>query len=796
VPHNNYGNIPREMTFYRQWVTWRYEEQDDGKKPTKVLYNPLFNGHASVNKPETFVSYDEAVDACRSNPDQWAGIGFVLTENDPYCFVDLDDIEGDPETGSRQKRVFDSFESYAEWSPSGTGLHIICKGAVDRGRKRSKIEIYSNLRFMTMTGNVMRDAPIIDEDQMCKLLFHDMGGAATLHDGEVNYGAQTADDATVIHRMFTAENGIKTKNIFDGNWRQYVGTWSEADQALINVIVYFTKNKAQIIRIFQSSQPGSRKKAYRVDYLDRTIGLAFDRTLPPIDDSAFLMLLTEAREDAARLQNSPTPEGPNAGLSIDATAEPGRLGGSATDAGNIVHQPGPVNSSVPIPPGLIGEIAAFIYEASPRPVAEASLVAALGLVAGIAGRAYNVSGSGLNQYLLFLAPTGTGKEAINSGISKLLHAAVKGGSPRAFDFIGPGQIRSDAALLKWFTKQTSFLSIVGEFGLRLKAMSAERPSHETAIKTVLLDLYSKSGANQTLNATAYSDKEKTVEPIKSPNFCMIGESTGERFYETLDESMIYEGLLPRFTIFEFSGDLPTWNKRAGFAVPPLGLVNQVAALISMVKSRNESENGPINVGMTNDADMLFDKFNAYCESMQRGAGVNELVRGVWSRAWMKAAKLAATVAIGFHMHAPEIDKATAEWATKIIANECTAILAKFDGGAVGEHQRSDDVAQYKTAIRVIKRIALGDAKLAKSYRMSEGMHKQGWLPHTSLVMAIGTQQAFRKAFDPGRAVANALKLMTGLGELIEVPTDQVIKQLNVNTRCYAISDPKTLFAEN
>jgi hypothetical protein len=270
-----------------------------------------------------------------------------------------------------------------------------------------------------------------------------------------------------------------------------------------------------------------------------------------------------------------------------------------------------------------------VLKAAPRPVPEVALVAALGLVAGIAGRAYNVSGSGLNQYLMMLAPTGCGKEAANSGISKLMHACVANGSPKAFDFIGPGQIRSDAALLKWLDKQPSFLSIAGEFGLRLKSMSSDRaPAHEAGLKVVMLDLYTKSGNGQTLNPTAYSDKDKTVQAIRSPNFCMIGESTPERFYEALDEGMIYEGLLPRFTIFEYLGDLPTLNKASGFAAPPIELVNKVAALMSMVNARNATTAGTINIGMSVDSERLFDRFNEYCESFQRGSGVNEIARGV------------------------------------------------------------------------------------------------------------------------------------------------------------------------
>jgi hypothetical protein len=108
------------------------------------------------------------------------------------------------------------------------------------------------------------------------------------------------------------------------------------------------------------------------------------------------------------------------------------------------------NSPYSIPPGLLGEIARFIHDAAPRPVPEIALAASIGLMAGICGRAYNISNTGLNQYVLLLAPTGTGKEAMASGISRLMSAVVtKESTKAAMDFIGPGDIASGQALLKY-----------------------------------------------------------------------------------------------------------------------------------------------------------------------------------------------------------------------------------------------------------------------------------------------------------------------------------------------------------
>jgi len=53
----------------------------------------------------------------------------------------------------------------------------------------------------------------------------------------------------------------------------------------------------------------------------------------------------------------------------------------------------------------LGEIAHFIYNAAPRQVEEVAIAGAIGLLSGICGRSYNVSGTGLNQYILLLAKT-------------------------------------------------------------------------------------------------------------------------------------------------------------------------------------------------------------------------------------------------------------------------------------------------------------------------------------------------------------------------------------------------------
>ena len=81
-----YQNIPFELQGVPHWVVWRYEEAN-GRK-TKVPYS-VKGFHASVNNPKSWATFYDALDVVEN----YDGLGFVLTKNDPYAFIDLDHTE-------------------------------------------------------------------------------------------------------------------------------------------------------------------------------------------------------------------------------------------------------------------------------------------------------------------------------------------------------------------------------------------------------------------------------------------------------------------------------------------------------------------------------------------------------------------------------------------------------------------------------------------------------------------------------------------------------------------------------
>ena len=84
-------------------------------------------------------------------------------------------------------------------------------------------------------------------------------------------------DEAVIARARAAGNGAKVARLFDrGDAGEYEDDDSRADQALVSLLAFWTRDAAQLDRLFRRSAL-FRQKWERADYRDRTIAKALDR---------------------------------------------------------------------------------------------------------------------------------------------------------------------------------------------------------------------------------------------------------------------------------------------------------------------------------------------------------------------------------------------------------------------------------------------------------------------------------------------------------------------------------------
>ena len=123
--------IPGELRAYPQWVCWRYVPQRGSGKPAKQPVNPHTLHSAGVHWANTWASFDDAYAAYDAHRALGIdGIGFVLTRDDPFVGLDLDQCMMESELDTAAQTVVENMASYTEVSPSGTGLRILvaCSG--------------------------------------------------------------------------------------------------------------------------------------------------------------------------------------------------------------------------------------------------------------------------------------------------------------------------------------------------------------------------------------------------------------------------------------------------------------------------------------------------------------------------------------------------------------------------------------------------------------------------------------------------------------------------------------------
>lgn len=262
----NWNRIPTDLRDRAQWCyTWPGDPDPRAHKAPRAAGNVL----ASSTDPSTWTTFETA---CQRAAEVGGDIGYIITADDPFACIDLDVKENTtPEQMQRFQSIVDHFASYSELSRSGKGMHVWVLANIGAGCKREGVEVYSQERFIICTGNVYRDAPIEDrQDMLANMVTQMRGEHATVEC--IADEPETETDESLIERAMRAANGEKFNALCKGDWQALGYTsQSDADMALISILAFWSKNNAQVRRIFRMTELGKRDKAKRDDYLNRTL---------------------------------------------------------------------------------------------------------------------------------------------------------------------------------------------------------------------------------------------------------------------------------------------------------------------------------------------------------------------------------------------------------------------------------------------------------------------------------------------------------------------------------------------
>ena len=796
-----WNRIPAELRSLRQWCI-----AGTDKAPLTVDHTGKLN-LASVNEPSHWMSFAQAAYyAAHLNMD----VGFMLHEEDPYVCIDLDVKDAEncpnkpekwtkPENYELYYRIMLAFDSFTETSRSGKGMHIWLRGKIGRGVRRDGIEVYSQERFIICTGKLIQDKPIRDQHVMLMNMVSQMMPPINERLEALQEIEPIVDDWYILQTALTANNGEKFLDLWRGNWHKAEYNYpsqSEADLSLMSMLTFYSDSNEQCRRLFRTSGLGQREKAVKNDtHLNRMLVLIRERQLR--ERSVELRMIQMAAEQMLSTRNA-------------VQEEVARMQGGVSAANNkevkplhVVGQGEPVLAPPPVataavlagptpavavmagatglawPPGLVGHLAYFIYQNAPRPIKEVAIVAALGLMAGICGKAWHIPQSGLNLYIILIGRSAIGKEAMHSGLSALIRAWDQG-IPGFRKFINFSEFKSSSALSKAFTDNSCFVNVSGEWGRTMRRMSVDAANDAgiSTLRSLMTSLYQKSGPQNIVGGMAYSDAEKNVSEVSGVAYSLIGETTPQTLYSSLTPSMMEDGFLSRFVMVSYEGDRPPLN-RSQTVIPSDVMSAAMAGLVKQADT-NLQYNTSIMVNRSEAAAKVMDEFEEECDKVINGTD-NEMIRQMWNRASLKAMRIAALLAVGSNCMTPCIDLPELEWAIGLIRKDIEIMTTRINEGDIG----SSDVTRLNKLVSVLREYL---AELPpNSYKVKEEMWRNGIITRTYLYQRTSNHTVFlehklghRAALD--QAITSALDN----GYLMDVPKDKGMEAFNHAGKMYRV----------
>lgn len=733
-------------------------------------------------------------------------IGYVLTEDDEFTCIDIDikDVRSHPlqpelwtseREFNRYWEIAEAFDSYTEFSTSGKGLHIWLFGNIGKGCKRDGVEVYSQERFMICTGRPVINKPIKEAQKILDVMVKDIREAQAKQHGKIELveEEETNTDEEIIERAINAANADKfnalcraTPCYMDGDAKVHgsytelgYGSQSEADLALLSMFTFYSKSNEQCRRLFRMTSLGKRDKATKNDrYLNDTLKTIRSRQAvqerveaSAIAQSADLLMELEKQK---RIRDAVLLHVPSAREPVATTAP------AAATVATMAPQAAPTaEDGLPWPPGLAGKIAYYIYQSAPRPVKEVAIVSALGFLAGVCGKAFCIPQSGLNLYIVLIARSAIGKEAMHSGISSLITAAANR-QPPVMRFVDFSDFASGPALRKAVAANPSFVNVAGEWGHKFKRLANEdgRDTPMNQLRTVMTDLYQKSGPASIVGGITYSNKESNIASVAGVSYSMIGESTPGRFYEALTETMMEDGFLSRFLIIEYTGERPPLNKQP-LREPSKALGDAVADLCTHAMTlldRMET----VMVDRTNEAALMIERFEHECDAQINGTN-DEMWRQMWNRAALKMMRISALLATADNWLNPIINKEHVDWALEVIKKDITIMSKRIEAGDIG----TNDDSRERKIVKILKEYL--EAPVPAGYAIPEELRKMSIIPRKYLQIRTSRQTAFTQhRAGANTALDHTLRSMCDSGYIMEVDKMKMADTVGFHGKAYRI----------
>lgn len=255
-----------------RWVFWKYEpRKDNPAQMAKTPKNPHTGGNAKSNEPSTWADFDMAHEGF----EKFGGNGFGFELGGGYAGIDIDGcIDDSGQISDMAGKIIERMNSYTEKSPSGRGIHILCRvddgfsldGETGKNDRERGLEIYCDKHYFTVTGNVYgEEKPIENRTQELLVVYREYFVKPRQERAKkqpenvsmwenVRRVAGNETDNELLDRMFNSKHGREIQALWNGDISGYESQ-SQADLAFVTYLVYWTGHNAwRVDSMFRQSR--------------------------------------------------------------------------------------------------------------------------------------------------------------------------------------------------------------------------------------------------------------------------------------------------------------------------------------------------------------------------------------------------------------------------------------------------------------------------------------------------------------------------------------------------------------
>lgn len=593
-------SIPQELRNLKQWVCWKYEQRGESK-PTKI---PLTIGgyHASSTDPGDWYTFNVA---CKF-ASKFEGIGFVFSHDDPYLGIDLDNCFATPgELKPWAELIMAEFDgTYAEISPSGNGIKLICiaENPLDRGRKilidDGGVEMYNQGRFFTITGNVWDDSEPTEKQNSVDWL-------VSKHFSEND--KPFCDNTKPVMLIDKVE---RAKRYLDKMEPAISGSKGHdaCIRAACKMVLGFDLDTETAFSLLSNGYNSRCQPPWSEKELRHKVESADSFTT----ERGYLLSVPRFEIDSP--------------LGVDLTS----FDLDEKSDGVRPH----LNPADLVPDGLLGEMVEWIRKGARFDQPEITLATVIAFGGMILGR--RVRGKDdtrPNIFCLSIAESGTGKNHPRQSIKRIMQASGIG--------IPPEGSASPTGIIRALESNPSMVLQIDEAGLVFRAMKNLR-SVQAELAAVYSELFTSS--NGVFTYRAFADSKNCIE-VDQPHLSINGTTTESSLYRGgFNHEDIEQGLFGRFLLFRpLVPDPPEQFDIEVFDIPE-SITERIRSWWQyepwpeITGANMQAMATPLIVGMSSESKARYRKYAI--QIGEKLSGDDVFAKAIWRRAKEKTNRLA------------------------------------------------------------------------------------------------------------------------------------------------------------